>query len=68
MKILNDNFEVKVSEKTTNRVLQAHDIEWIILISRPRFYERIKKSRIKFGKYLQSSTKIIVLIYKKKCH
>ena len=27
-KILNDNFGVKVSEKTINRVLHAHDIEW----------------------------------------
>ena len=26
-KILNDNFGVKVSEKTINRVLHAHDIE-----------------------------------------
>ena len=28
LKILNDNFGLKVSEKTINRVLHAHSIEW----------------------------------------
>ena len=46
VKILNDNFEGKVSEKTTNRVLHAHDIEWTKPILRPKFDERNKKSRI----------------------
>ena len=48
VKILNDNFGVKVSEKTINRVLHAHDIEWTKPILRSKFDERIKKSRIEF--------------------
>ena len=51
VKILNDNFGVKVSEKTINRVLHAHDIEWTKPVLRPKFDERIKKSRIEFCKY-----------------
>ena len=50
-KILNDNFGVKVSEKIINKVLHAHDIEWTKPILRPKFDERIKKSRIEFCKY-----------------
>ena len=50
-KILNDNFGVKVSEKTINRVLHAHDIEWTKPILKPKFDERIQKSRIEFCKY-----------------
>ena len=50
-KILNDNFRVKVSEKTKNRILHAHDIEWTKPILRPKFDEKIKKSRIEFCKY-----------------
>ena len=51
VKILNDNFGVEVSEKTINKVLHAHDIEWTKSILRPKFDERIKKSRIEFCKY-----------------
>ena len=51
VKILNDNFGVKASEKTINRVLHAHDIEWTKPILIPKFDERIKKSRIEFCKY-----------------
>ena len=40
-----------MSEKTINRVLHAHDIEWTKTILRPKFNERIKKIRIKFCKY-----------------
>ena len=48
---MNDNFGVKVSENTINKVLHAHDIEWTKPILRPKSDERIKKSRIKFSKY-----------------
>ena len=51
IKILNNNFGAKVSEKTINRVLHAHNIELSKLILRPKFDERIKKSRIEFCKY-----------------
>ena len=51
VKILNDNFGVKVIEKTINRVLHAYDIEWTKPILRSKFDERIKKSRIEFCKY-----------------
>ena len=51
IKILNDNFGVKVSENIINRVLHAHNIEWTKLILRPKFDEKIKKSRIEFCKY-----------------
>ena len=51
VKILNNNFRVKVSEKTKNRVLHSHDIEWTKLILRPKFDEKIKKSKIEFCKY-----------------
>ena len=48
---MNDSFWVKVIEKTINRVLHAHDIEWTKPILIPNFDERIKKSRIEFCKY-----------------
>ena len=51
VKILNDNFWVKVSEKTINRILQAHDIEWAKPIFRPKIDKRIQKSKIEFCKY-----------------
>ena len=50
VKLLNDNFGVKVSEKTIKRVLNAHDIEWTKPILRKND-ESIKKSRIEFCKY-----------------
>ena len=50
VKILNDN-EVKVSEKIISRVLSEHDIESTKPILRSKFYENIKKIRIKFCKY-----------------
>ena len=51
VKKLNNNFGVKVSEKTINKVLHAHDIEWTKPILRPKFDERIKKILIEFCKY-----------------
>ena len=51
VKILNDSFGVKVSEKTISIALHAHDIEWTKPILRPKFDERIKKSSINFFKY-----------------
>ena len=51
VKILKNYFGVKVSEKTINRILQAHDIEWAKPIFRPKIDERIQKSRIEFCKY-----------------
>ena len=48
---MNDNFEVKVSEKIIDRVLHAHDIEWTKPILKLKFDERIKKSGIEFCKY-----------------
>ena len=51
VKILNDNFGVKVSEKTINKVLHAHNNEWTKPILIPKFDERMKKSRIEFCKY-----------------
>ena len=48
---MNNNFGIKVSEKTINSVLDAHDIEWTKPILIPKFDERIKKSRIEFCKY-----------------
>ena len=51
VKKLNDNFGVKVSEKTINKVLYEHDIVWTKPILRPKFDERIKKSKFEFCKY-----------------
>ena len=51
VKILNNNIEVKVIEKTISRVLHTHDTEWKKPILRLKFDERIKKNGIEFCKY-----------------
>ena len=45
LRILNYNFNVKVSKININRVLMAHDIEWTKPKLIPNFYERIMKSK-----------------------
>ena len=49
MKILNDYFEVKVSEKIISRVLHAHDIERTKLILRPKLDEKVRKIESNFA-------------------
>ena len=63
-----DNFGVKVNEKIINRVLHAHDIERTKPILRPKFDERIKKSRTELCKYYLYTVDNAKYVYTDKSH